>query len=314
MKHIIVVIALAWTGIAISAQPSCKNSYPSYYTSMQQLTFLPPLSGGMGFNELIGHIALDSICRLVEVHQIDSFMNARMAWDDTLKSMHKYMTTIVDENPLIVFGISNAVSEWRLSFPDEVRYRLVSAIKKFSPNPNLDLAIASCDYVVTVDVTDTNAIDDTSAQFAKTAIVVTGNVLDTLLGRKLPFCVGQQQTPQSTPGPQCLSFDVRREQIQYHRELNNLEASDSIVDRIIPQPSRQYLVFLRLTSLCKDSSSLYFTVFPVYSIGPSCGLFEIQEGRIVDEQNYFGLGPNPVIQEVVTSIEARIQQVKEWVP
>lgn len=314
MRYFFALVLLAMISTTMYAQPSCYQAYPSYFKSMPQLTSLPPLSGSMSFNEIIGHIVLDSICRLTEVNQIDSFMQARLSWDDTLKSMYKYMTTVVDSDPLLVFGINHAVSEWRLSFPGEVRMHLARAIEKHSPSPNLDLAIAKSDYILQVTIYDTTGVIDTSAKFARTAIVATGNITDTILGHVFPYCSGPQLLPTSSSSPQCITFDVRREQVQYWRERTELNATDTIIDGIVPQPSRQYLVFLQLVRLCTDSSNLYFTLLPVYSAGPRCGIYEIHGARISDEMNYFNLGLNPLVLDVVAAIEARILQVKTSVP
>lgn len=314
MKHFVVVAMLVGSSTWLLAQPSCYTEYPSYYQSMPSLTALPPLSGGMSLNELIGHIAIDSICRLKSYTQIDSFMQARVTWDDTLKSMLKYMTTIVDRNPLLVFGISAADCEPRLSFPKEVRSFLARSIAKHSPYPNLDAGIASADYILTVSISDTSGLTDTSAQFAKTAIVATGNIVDTIFGRVFPFCSTQQLQPSSNGGSsQCITFDVSRENLWSSRDDKLLSSADTIIDQMVPQPSKQYLVFLKLVRLCVSTSDVYFTLYPMYWIGPRCGIYEIQAGRITDEQDYFGLGSNPLVQDVVSAIESRIQQIKTWV-
>ena len=314
MRFFILMAILIGVGISMSAQPSCLTKYSSYYRSTPLLNSLPPLSSGMSINEILGHIALDSICRELELSQIDSFMMARSTWDDTLKSMHKYMTTIVDSDPLLVFKINHAISEWRLTFPDEVRGQLALSVSKHSPYPNIDAALATCDYILTVSINDTARIVDTSAQVAKTAIVATGAIADTLFGRKFPDCSGPQQLPSTSTSSKCITFDTRREQVQFWRDRKGLTADSTVVETMVPKPTRQYLVFMKLVRLCSDTSNVYYTLFPSYSIGPRCGIYEIQSGRILDEQNYFGLGSNPLLLDVVAAIETRLVQVKTWVP
>lgn len=314
MRFFVYLALLSFLCSAALAQPPCYQAYKSHYGTIPLLTSLPPLNTSMSFNEIIGHIALDSICRTTEVNRIDSFMQARLTWDDTVKSMYKYMTTIVDRNPLLVFGISQAVCEWRYSFPDEVRLHLLDVIGKHSPNRNVDLAIAKSDYILTIVVSDTSGIPDSSAHFARTSILASGNVTDTILGQEFPICSSQHLFQTSSSSGPCIAFDVRREQVQNLREMMGLDASDSIVDHILPKPNRQYLVFLKLVRLCTDTSNLYFTVLPVYSVGARSGIFEISNNRISDEQNYFNLGPNPLAADVIAAIETRIAQIKSWVP
>lgn len=318
MKTMVLLLALFVIGFSeaqVNAQPPCYPAYQSNYYSMPQLASLPPLSGGMSYDEILGYIALDSICRQVEVSQIDSFMQARLSWDDTVRYMYKYMTTVVDGNPLLVFGINHSVSEWRLSFPDEIRMYLSQAIAKHSPHPNLDLAIARSDYILIVTINDTANVVDTSAKFARTSIIASCDVTDTILGHRIPACSTIpliQFSSGSSLG--CAVFDVRREQVGNCREQLGLDAADTAIDHSLPQPSQQYLVFLKLVRLCTDSSNLYYTLIPVYSVGSRCGIFKIHGGRFSDELNYFNLGSNPLLADVKAEIEARILQVKEWVP
>lgn len=315
MNRFCTYLIVATISTVTYAQPSCFPAYQSFYSSIPQLTSLPPISGSMSYDELVGHIALDSICRVTEVNQIDSFLQARLSWDDTVKYMYKYMTTIVDNNPLIVFGINHATCEWRLTFPDEIRMHLSRAIAKHSPYSNLDLAIVNSDYILTVTVSDAASLIDTSAKFAKTAIVATGEITDTILGHQFPFCSGTPLIPVSSGSSlQCITFDVRREQIMFSREQLGLNTTDTAIEHCLPKPSHQYLVFLKLARLCTDTSNLYFTLLPTYTAGPRCGIYEIVDSRISDEQNYFNLGQNPLVADVVAAIKTRILQVKTWVP
>lgn len=268
----------------------------------------------MGFDELIAHIVLDSICRTTELPQIDSFMQARTSWDDTLKTLHKYMTILVDKDPLTVFGITNALCEWRISFPVDVRNALAREVVKRSPVPSLDIPIATCDYILTISVTDTSKLTDTSAISARTATITTGTITSTILGHALPQCALPQQSLASSSSNDCITFDSRKEQIEYHL-FEGLQPTDNVtVDKMIPKPNRQYLVFLKLTTLCRDTNNVNFTVLPAYWVGPRCGIYEIIANRIEDPTNYFGLGPNPLAADVTAALTARVQAVKTWVP
>lgn len=313
MKYVLCLMLLLSSQIAWT-QPSCYSKYPSYYTSLTLPTALPPLNSGMLFDELIAHIVIDSVCRTLVSTQIDSFMQARTGWDDTLKAMMKYMTVAVDNDPLNVFGITNATSEWRLSFPIDIRNALARSVNKYSPSKGLDIPIASCDYIMKVSVQDTTTVLDTSAKIAKTARVSTAAISQVILGHNYPPCVTEMFVASPATAVDCITFDTRKENISYTRDELGLPSDDPTVLAIMPKPGREYLVFLKLTKLCSASGSVYFTVNPAYWVGSHCGVYEITGGKIVDTLNYFGLGTNPLAQDVVSALSNRIQSIKTWVP
>ena len=308
-----VMLFLTLDTASIRAQPPCLDSYQANYMVMSSLTELPPVNTGMIYNELIGHIALDSICRNVSLVEMDSFMLTRNAWDDTMKSVMKYLTTLVDINPLTVFGITNAHVSNRLSFPKDLREMIVLPIKNFSPSPGLDEPIATCDYIMTVAISDTTNLIDSSARTARTSRLSIASIEQIILGQTIPACGGQGFLATNLPVP-CISFDTRAETIEQVRDRMGSPVDDITAMDMLPKKDRHYLVFLRLTKLCRDMTNTYYTLYPAYWVGSQCGLYEINNARILDAINYFGLGPNPLVTDVVNAFSARIEAIKNWTP
>lgn len=186
-----VILTLAFTFglyVQLNCQPSCYPVYNSIYYLVQTPTSLPPLNTGMTFDELIGHIALDSICRNVDPLQIDSFISRRTFWDDSLKAITKYLVTLDDINPLTIFSITNSSVLGRRSFPSDIRSSLLKPIRQFSTSPGIDEAIVSSDFIMSITVVDTSTYTDTSARFARTAKIATAAIDSILLGHAFPLC------------------------------------------------------------------------------------------------------------------------------
>jgi len=312
---LILLILLATATFQLYAQPPCYQRYPSYYASMIHLANLPPLNTGMGFGELIAHVALDSICRTLSSVQVDSFISARTSWDDTLKSVMKSVTALVDSDPLTLFGITHTNCEWRMSFPKDIRRVLYSQVLKWSPNSGIDAAIASCDYILRVTVRDTMDLIDTSAISARTARIATADINQVIMGHTYPLCTSEGNTTGTPSVFECITFDARRENIENAREILALTTDSVTVNSLMPKHGKQYLAFLRLARLCSDTNKVYFSIFPATWVGSQSGLFEIDStGKIVDSTDCFGLGINPSVSDVIATLSTRIASIKSWVP
>jgi len=279
------------------------------------LTVLPPLNSGMSFNELIGHVILDSICRSLTLNQIDSVMDARVSWDDTVNAVFKYMTTLVDVNPLTVFGITNTYAAGRRrSVPKDVRNALRNPIRKHSPAPLIDDAIATSDYIFIGTISSVTNLVDSSALSARTVRVATAIISQKILGQVVPPCSLPNQMTTTTEASQCITFDMSLELIGQVSDDKNIFLDSTQAVAFLPSINQQYLIFLNVRTVCGDSASLYYTLFPGYWIGNSYGVFKVSSGRISDATNLFGLGVNPLLSDVVAVIESRLTAIKSWVP
>jgi hypothetical protein len=313
MKVVFLVIVLI-AGLAAKAQPPCMPDYPSHYESMSRPTSVPELNTGMSFDVLIGHIALDSISKTTGRVKVDSFFAARTSWDDTVQTVFKYMTILTDDNPLALFSQANTIEYRPYSHYRDIRYGIGASIEKHSPNKNLDAAISSSDYISLITVNDTSNVIDTGAKIARTVRIASSSVDSAIYGKVFPACDMQYLTETTQSSPKCLTFNVQFENFYRARYQKQLPSDSTSVARLMPLPGKQYLAFLFLYPVCRDTSTTYYAIRPSSWVGSENGLFEVVDSKITDSTNYFGLGSNPTLSSVIAVIETRISQIKTWTP
>lgn len=265
----------------------------------------------MPYDEMIGYIALDSICRNVTLGEMQTFLMARTSWDDTTKAIAKYLTILTDRNPLLVHALSSAqatVSGY-IMWPIELKRFFSKIVERHSPQVALDMGILTADYIAIVQITSTQDFIDTSATMARTGRLASGTVLDTILGRAFPPCHSERMPVSEEVQSACIRFDVRRENIIVGRRSMLLGSDSMTVNTIMPQVGT-YLVFLRIVPICRSTTKAYYSLGPCYWIGSQCGMFRIGPGNVLsDPTNYFQLGISPTLDAVVTTIRTRKQQI-----
>ncbi|MBL1161658.1 MAG: hypothetical protein D8M52_08070 [Chlorobi bacterium] len=287
-----------------SAQIPCYPQFDSEYYTFSFPTQYPPLVTSMPLDVLVGHIGLDSLCKAKTYGEIETFFRARTYWDDTLKYAAKYLLSLVDYDPVLL-RLTQGGSPSYMSLVNVYRDYLVASARGLSARPELDEAILGSDYILVINVTSVTDRSDTSAAFAQHARIVRFNVVDTILGKTLPGCYNLGGTGASVP-PDCNWFDISREQVGIQLENYGLPADSGSVIAALPMPTKQYLVFLRLSTLCQNSTSAYMTMMPLYPISAKSGVFEVTSGSISDPMNLFGVGNSPTLSSAVEAIRTRI--------
>ncbi len=289
------------------AQIPCYPEYDSRYYTFSLPTQYPPLVTSMPLDVLVGHIGLDSLCKVKTYQEIETFFRTRLTWDDTLRYTARYFLTMIDYNPVLL-GLTRGSAAYK-SLANVHRDYLVELARGLSAKPKLDEAILGSDYILAVTVTSITDEVDTSAAFAQTVRIVHFTVNDTILGKILPGCYGAGGPGNSIP-PDCNWFDVRRENVGRCLEDAGLPSDPTSIAAALPSIGKQYLVFLRLSSLCRTSTMSYMTLMPSYSISAKAGIFEVSSGLIADPANLFGLGSGPGLSAATGAIRSRILTLK----
>lgn len=299
-----IITSLIFSVTSASAQIPCYPRFDSEYYTFSLPTQYPPLVTSMPLNVLVGHIALDSLCTVKTHTEIETFFQTRTSWDDTLRYAAKYMLTLVDYNPVLL-RLTRGGSASYNSLVNVYRDYLVQLASGLSARRKLDEAILGSDYILVVDVTSVADGFDTSAAFAQSTRIVRFTVVDTILGHVLPGCYSSGGSGATIP-PGCNWFDISREHVGILLENAGLPSDSSAITSAMPGNGKQYLVFLRLSTLCQTSTSAYMTLMPLYPISAKSGIFEVTANAISDPSNLFGAGTSPTLSVVTAAIRARL--------
>ena len=305
-------VCIVFTTFEMTAQSSipCYPHYDSEFYSFNKLTSCPPLVTSMPFEVFVGYVGLDSLSKTLVIRDINEFAYSRVTWDDTLKYAAKFILHLTDYNP-ISLKISASCQSYITNIYDFKRSLALSA-SKLAPYPRLDAAILESDYVAVVRVVDVVSAIDTSAQISKEYRIAYCSVQDTILGRTFPECEPAAIVHTTNPPPHCLWFDVRKFNVQERLRDGGYPSDSAAVAQTLPVVNSDYLVFLMFKPLCTSSESVYMTLFPIYSAGPTCGILKIVNGHVEDSSNLLGLGINPTVQSAIDLLSGRIADMKNY--
>lgn len=314
-KCLLIASIFTVVSLKIEAQPPCFPNYGSIYFSINYPAQLPPVSTGMPYSVLIGHIALDSLCRSLTPGQLDSIIYFHHTYDDTVKTVMKYALSLFDFDPTLLRAVGSVPAPY-FSRPYDYNNALWQLVKSVSTTPNIDGAIFGSHFICRVNVTNVRDTTDSTSIFASNTRIVTSIISDTILGRVFPLCTGcgggnnvQFSNPPSIPW---LQFDVRWDRLQFNREMLKQPSDSADIDSLQIQTG-DYLVFLRIELLCNDTTKAFYKISPAYNLTPSCGVYRIApDGSIKDTQSYFGLGSSPSVAAVISTLKSRITAIKEW--
>ncbi|MBK7033471.1 MAG: hypothetical protein IPH49_09435 [Ignavibacteria bacterium] len=309
--HVIMFVAIVMAA-SIQAQPPCMPDYPSFYFAIARPVSVPELDTEMPNEVRSGLVALDSISRTYGRTKVDSIFDARPDWDDTVQTFLKYLTILTDYNPLALLRHANTTEYRPYSHYRDIRIGIAGAIEQYSPSKSLDAALTSSDYIALVTVNDTVGLIDTGAKIARTVRVVSSTVDSAVYGRVFPACDQQHMATTSEHERRCLTFNVHFETIYKARSEKNLPRDAITIASKMPLPGRQYLVFLFLYPVCRDADTAYISIRPASWIGSECGVFEVVDSKVVDTTDYFGLGTNPSVNDVISIINSRIRQIVSY--
>lgn len=285
-----------WHGDGTQKSESCIE--------MQGLSYLPELHTDMSLDCLIGYIAMDSIARTNSVYYATR-RPANMTIPQ-IRALSRYIYAMGDYDPILF--MRHFYSTKDSSYPNEqyrsypansyasIIYEIYERQQEFGQGYGM---LVAASYVLRVRVTDVReGIDSTMHRQRFPNVNVACEVLEVFKGQHLPG--------------NCAP-------IQHNVKHDNNEAlaqSTCLIYSYPPIPSERPVKV-------GDEMIIFLDVMPekgkLWRIRPngsfnktSVGRFHIENGRVEDKDNVWGLGINPTLQDFRTNLLQKISDVRSW--
>jgi hypothetical protein len=295
------------------------------------LTLRPPVTTDMPLDVLLGYIFADSLARSVPTAESASLIN-NLTESDTLQHALRYYYLMDDYDPVRFF-------QWRgwstngtyMTPPGWLCYSLMRRAYEIIPNARKIMPIHDADIIAHVLVHSVYQKTDTSARFARTAELVTCEIIDPIKGNRIPYCKSYDGTSDldeevliSHPAllGSCLQFD-------YRLEWSRVGDAEAFSDTSFGSPSgeqwiktnHEYIVFLQFAGIYgrfddtvyTGSNWGYLTPGRIVSMTTTGGMYPIIDGRVYDPNDDFGFGGNNLTTEAWKyNLRARINDIREY--
>ena len=304
--------------------PPCKPDYPGLTFSLAYLPSFPLYSTSMPFDVLLGYVAMDTVCNYGSAYEMYYFIN-RQDYNDTLKTLMKYLYILKDYDPVLFYRSINFVDTNNYIQPYDIYYEFMKKLVKVSPKSMIDELFCTTDIIAQVRIIDTLSIIDTTAKggAGKLKIEVTCEIVDTIKGKVVPECKNhihlkkeQLQTGQPAQSGTCLQFiycPAWSRNGRYNDGYTRYGLRDSTGAAWI-KPNKEYIVFLDFTPVCWTDTDMYFTIRPE---GPNSGTFLMypidDNGIVYDPLDDFGFGQGLTASEFKTKLRELINSIRYFV-
>ena len=321
MVRILAAIAVAlllhagFTG-SLGAQPKPPIPFAGpLYFSFPLLSQYPPLSVSMPYSVLIGYVGFDSVARRAEQSVVEQTLR-NLTYSDTAKQAARFLYEMTDYDPILLFQWLNTSPTAGLyrNAPAYIRRRFTGAFDSIAPEKLNAAPLLMADYILHIHVEHTVASVDTASVYAKSAQLVTAYVVDTIKGRRIPFCLNEQFGAKNTIRPQnaagaCVNFDYRLEWRRFNHSNRISRDDSSLVDgsgNAWIKPGHEYVVFLRFASLRRDETNNYATLIPITGWGTMACMYPVINGLIYDPYDDFGYGSALTIANFKSALRRNI--------
>jgi len=188
--------------------------------------------------------------------------------------------------------------------------------------------LLQCDIIADVKISDTVINENLVPEMA----VVFSTIMDPIKGKKIPSC---PPIVKSEPGRrfksityyadvdtaaqgQCLAFEYcpewSRTAVQIGDDVRPFQNPLTDGSGWWIKPDSEYIVFLYLRRVDDDSSTQYFTVYPLSgSFGTQGAMYRVQNGHVVDPNDDFNLGGRDLpVEEWKARLRARIKALLDF--
>jgi len=315
----LLLVLLATSG---AAQPHPPQPFGGpLFDAFPLLTQYPPLSTGMPYDVLLGYIGGDSIVRHASENLVRTTTKS-LTYADTAKYAAKFIYEMTDYDPVTFFRwcyTQPTSGMYSSGGPGFVRGKLFDRLNVIFPKNLNFVPLLTSDYIAHVKVTETVTSTDTTASRARTAVLVTSYILDTIKGRRVPFCLNEQFKSKGNSEVQlqgaygaCINWDYRLEWQRLNHTGKTTHWDSTFVDSQGGQwveKHQEYIVFLRFISLRRDSEYNYATLIPVTGWGSCGGMYPIVNGVVYDPYNDFGYGTNLTVAQFKAALRGNINAI-----
>lgn len=297
--------------------------------SLPILQMRPPLQTDMPLEVLLAYIYADSLARSVEGWDLVPFLK-QLTYTDTLKYALKYFYLMDHYDPVRFFqweGMENSPNTtiYKTS-PGVIRSYLTEHIIQVAPEVERNIlgALMESDIIVHVRVLSADEFHPPSAKLAKTAVIVNCEILDTIKGLTVPYCVDDSK-PKGLRTNNVFSYRAVEGsciQFQYRLEWRRLNRGDvyyawdsTFVDQVgirWVKPGDEYIVFLSFSGVHGwpyDNNYGYLT--PRYNLAHTSvgGMFPIRNGLVYDPGDDFKFGTELSAGQFKEKLRLKIEQI-----
>jgi hypothetical protein len=284
-------------------------------------TTYPPITLGMPPDVLTGYLVFDSLMHIpIRGYLVDSTVNA-IYDSDTLRYVLKYAYEMKDYDPIAFFQLTEMfpwTGEYLERRPASLINRVLSRVGTAIPDSGkILMSLAYADAIVDLTVIDTfSVIDTTKPSNANVCEGVKATINDIIKGQNLPACSdtlyrakGKQRVPASAPGD-CLAFQYWYywlQNIQIPLGVTTYNRSPWCV------PDSEYIVFLKLDGLGRDSVQYYATLTPIgMSFSTLDGMYPVRGGVVCDPNNDLGFGTGLTVSEFKSKLRQKILSITSY--
>ncbi|MDP4198272.1 MAG: hypothetical protein Q8922_05145 [Bacteroidota bacterium] len=321
-RYFILTILLAGCFNTVNAQWTYRRAV---YTgplmfSYPVLTSYPPLSTGMPLEVLIGYIYFDSLSRTMPLARIDSFFNA-LGYSDTLKYALKFAYEIDDYDPVSFSQYVNNQEQYprhRANLARVLQFLFRSISKTYPDSLKSTLLLYNADYIAHIRVNWTNSVIDTALPVFQNGIAADCSLIDGIKGQRYPPCVLSSLHAAGTGSNKALSTDTcveftYRPDWPRFANVHSIDATDSTLilqGHQWVEADSEYIVFLQLLDLGRDTSLNYSTLEPLPTKNTMAGMYPIRGGIVFDPNNDFGFGSGLTADQFKTKLRQKINSIK----
>jgi len=316
---VIVLLFLFTPNARAQNQPVYKHYGGTLEYKIDHPSNYPPLRTDMPYDVMLGYVYFDSLSRTYGYDSLLSIVR-NLTYSDTLKYAMKFLYRLNDYDPITFFqylychpgGYPNLVS------PSTLLLELSRQAAKVYPDSFQSVCLCLVDAICHIRISDTSATVDTTIPFLDKVILVTAEVLDTIKGKVLPSCAydiysaKRNNEQKNLLEPNCLQFEYR---LSWENDINstsfifNKATLYDTSGKSWLQKDKEYIVFLAFTNMGRDTTSNYAIFYPGLQHSTYIGLYPIQDGKVLDENNDFGFGTGLTVSEFKIRLRQRIHNM-----
>jgi len=305
MKRIFFLVVIAFCIIVnlnsktYSQTPPCFPDYKGLSYQMDDIVNCPPYNSNMPLDVFIGYLALDSLSTNANYNDYNEFLK-RQNYNDTLRTMMRYLYKTIEYNPnnYLCFMYHNKYSRRSIYY---YHYGFIEKVLQKSPQPILDASLIGSYLIAKVHIDSIYRYIDSTSQ---------------PISSRLVRCSINQVFKGTTPIINNNQFIVDPVlQFEYSNEWFSHGNEDSTNSVFELEKGKSYIIFFEYRLLCRDSSHVYYTVFPFRSSysGTAC-MYPIINGNVIDPSNELGFGTSVNINIFNAGLTNRINSIKNYTP
>ena len=325
-RMITAIISMAVMWAAASVQASAQDYLSCDCGVLISFPYAPmyPLPRmGMPSDVNQAYTWFDSVVTHYTLPQVERGLGYRPSiTDDTVKRGLRYLYSLKDYDPLLFLRYQDvdSIRFYGLKTqPMSVWIAMLSHLRSITPDDTTGMVLRTlvhASYILRVKVNSVTYHTDTLAQGAPSAVVVKAVVLDTIKGNVFPACtipVGNRKERDAVTlsGDPCILFEYREEWFRDDPYGPRPRHIDSVLGNNWMKVDSEYVVFLNVLPVGRDSNNVIATISPVKR-GTSGGMYRIESGNVKDDNNDFGWGGSVPVATFISRIQGKINEITSW--